>query len=312
MRDVVTRFDPAPGSLPHDDRWPRAGHWLAAGPGPNTPDVAVLGVPAFARSLRRSGAHATPAAVRRALHHFTTWCASRHVDVADLWPWDAGDVAEPDGDDGEWRTQSAVRTAIAKAGVLVAVGGDGSITFPVVTAAHDLTTAGLLAIDAALDLRDGVGNESSLRRLIDIGLDPTRIAVVGAADWATSRSHSDEAKARGVHVVARSSVHERGMAACMDDALAVVAGQAASVHVSFDLSACDRGAVPACLDAVPAGLSAADVLVAAFVAGRNPQVRSIDIVDVDATADADDQRSVRLAAMLVLEFAAGLVLRPTG
>jgi arginase family enzyme len=39
-------------------------------------------------------------------------------------------------------------------------------------------------------------------------------------------------------------------------------------------------------------------------------VRSIDLVEIDATADALDQRTVRLAATLVLEFAAGLALRP--
>jgi formiminoglutamase len=38
-------------------------------------------------------------------------------------------------------------------------------------------------------------------------------------------------------------------------------------------------------------------------------VRSVDIAEVDATADTPDQRTVRLAALLILESAAGLASR---
>ncbi|MGH8888750.1 MAG: arginase family protein [Acidothermaceae bacterium] len=303
---MVSRFDPAPPSLPVDDRWPRAGHWLAAGPGERPVDLAIFGVPAFARALRHSGAHATPTAVRRALHHFTTWCASRHVDVAELYPWDLGDVSEPDADDGEWRTQSSAGTAFSKAKAVVALGGDGTITFPVVSAAGPLQAAGLVMIDAFYDVRDGVGSCSSLRRLIDVGLAPHRVAHLAAADWAVSKSHADEVAARGVHLLSRRVVGERGMDACMREALDVAASD---VHVSFDFSACDRAVAPGALEAMPGGLSVADLLAAGFAAGRDARVRSIDIVDVDAGADAADLRTVRLAAMLVLEFAAGLALR---
>ncbi|MET0975750.1 MAG: formimidoylglutamase, partial [Leifsonia sp.] len=39
------------------------------------------------------------------------------------------------------------------------------------------------------------------------------------------------------------------------------------------------------------------------------RVRSIDIAEVDATADAPDGRTVRLAALCVLEAVAGVALR---
>jgi formiminoglutamase len=38
-------------------------------------------------------------------------------------------------------------------------------------------------------------------------------------------------------------------------------------------------------------------------------VKSIDIAEIDATADAPDGRTVRLAALLILEAAVGLALR---
>ncbi|HEY5049296.1 MAG TPA: arginase family protein, partial [Acidothermaceae bacterium] len=61
---------------------------------------------------------------------------------------------------------------------------------------------------------------------------------------------------------------------------------------------------------LPGGLRAVELLAAAFMAGRDSNVRSVDIVEVDATADAPDFRTVRLAALIVLEVAAGLALRP--
>ena len=75
------------------------------------------------------------------------------------------------------------------------------------------------------------------------------------------------------------------------------------------MDVCDRSVVPACPAAAPGGLSADDLRQAARLAGRTRQVTSIDVTEIDATADAPDQRTVRLAALLVLEAAAGLAAR---
>jgi formiminoglutamase len=48
---------------------------------------------------------------------------------------------------------------------------------------------------------------------------------------------------------------------------------------------------------------------AANLAGSDSRVRAIDITEIDASLDADDQRTVRLAALLVLEAAAGFAKR---
>src|SRR3954449_11809711 len=95
-----------------DPRWPTAAAWLAAGPGAQPPDLAVLGVPTFATSISPTGAHATPAAVRRILAKPSTWSPSRQVDLAGLAPWDLGDVDDPDvAVEGEWRVRQAAQTA---------------------------------------------------------------------------------------------------------------------------------------------------------------------------------------------------------
>ena len=305
---MVFRADPVPESLPVDERWPRVGHWLSAGAGEHPIDLAVLGVSTFATSMNKAGTHATPAAIRRALHHYTTWCASRHVDLADLWPWDMGDVDEPDRDDGSFRARAAVKTALAKARLVIALGGNSSATVPVM-ASLDLTRAGLVCFDMQYDVRDGTRNTSAIRTLFDAGLDGERVSHLGAADWAVSRLQADEVRARGMQLFSRGVVEERGIGPCMAAALDS-AGRSGPVHVSFDLSVCDRAVAPACLDSVPGGLQATEVLTAAFAAGLDPRVRSVDVVEVDASSDTDDFRTVRLAALVILEVAAGLALRP--
>ena len=168
----------------------------------------------------------------------------------------------------------------------------------------------MVALDVQYDVRDGAAkNTSALRALFDAGLEGERVSHVGAADWAVSRSHADEVKARGVHLFSKTAVDERGVVPCMRDALDA-AGTNGPVHVSFDLSVCDRSVAPACPASQPGGLRADQLLAAAFTAGLDPRVRSVDVVEVDATADASDYRTVRLAAMVVLEVAAGLALRP--
>ncbi len=301
-----------PGVSGSDPRWLNAAQWLAAGPGEGDVDVAVVGVPAFATSLSTSGAHSTPNAVRRALSRLSTWCASRRIDLGqEIVAWDVGDVDDPDdGVEGEWRTQAATATAVAKSRLVVALGGDNSITHPVTVGAcgAGLPVAGLVTLDAHHDMREGRSNGSPVRRLLDAGLAAERVVQVGIADWGNSKSYDDEATARGITVIRRGEVAERGVGACMRDALDVAGAAGGPVCVDLDLDVCDRAVAPACPASLPGGLSAAEVLQAAFVAGADPRVRVVDVTEVDATTDYDG-RTVRLAAMCLLEVAAGLAVR---
>lgn len=296
-----------------DPRWPRASDWLAAGPGPRPVDLAVLGVPTFATSISPTGAHATPAAVRRALARLSTWAPGHAHDIGSLAPWDLGDVDDPDvAVEGEWRVRQAAKTGVAKSRLLVAIGGDNSATHPVMAGGFgdDLGRAGLVTLDAHHDIREGRSNGTPVRDLIGAGLDAERVVQVGIADWANSRSYYDEAVARGITVITRGAVADRGIDGCMAEALDIASSGGGPVYVDLDLDVCDRAVAPACPASLPGGLAATEVLRAAYLAGRDPRVRAIDITEVDATHDAEDERTIRLAAMCLLEAAAGLAMRP--
>jgi formiminoglutamase len=296
-----------------DPRWPTAGAWLAGGPGARPVDLAVIGVPTFATSISKTGAHRTPVAVRRALGRLSTWSASRRVDLAELLaPWDRGDVEDPDDVvEGEWRVRTAASTAAGKARLVVVVGGDNSLTYPAMAGAFgdELNRAGLVTLDAHHDIRDGRSNGTPVRDLVGAGLPGEQVVQVGIADWANSRSYATEAHARGITVIGRAEVADLGIGDCMRKALDAAAVGGGGVYVDLDLDVCDRSVAPGCPASLPGGLSAREVLEAAFVAGLDPRVRVVDVTEVDATRDAPDERTVRLAAMCLLEVAAGLALR---
>jgi formiminoglutamase len=288
-----------------DPHWPRASDWLAAGAAGAEPDVGVLGVPAHATSLSVTQAHTTPTAVRAALSRYSTFLTSRGQDLRDLRAVDLGDVSDPDSDAGEQRTQDAV--ARFTGALLVALGGDNSITYAVARGAR---ATGLITLDAHHDLRDGRSNGSPVRRLVDAGLPGERIVQIGIADFSNSAQYARRAREYGITVISRHDVAVRGITDVMAQALAVAgAGEGARVHVDLDVDVCDRSVVPACPAAAPGGLSAHELRLAARIAGADPRVVSLDLTEVDAAADAPDGRTVRLVALCLLEAAGGLLHR---
>ena len=293
-------------TLAHDPLWPRAGAWPAIDD--DGWDAAILGVPAFRTSLSPTGAHATPGAIREALQRYSpTLLGPPPLDLGEvLRIADAGDVDEPDGPAGEASVRSAVAALRERADLVVALGGDNSITYAV---AQGAAATGLITIDAHFDLRDGVSNGSPVRRLVKDGLDPRRIVQLGIADFANSVAYAERAADLGITVVTMDDVRRRGAADVVTEALEVAGAGGGTVHLDIDVDVCDRSVAPGCPASVPGGLAAWELRALVRAVASDARVHSADIAEVDATADAPDGRTVRLAALCVLELLAGKALR---
>ena len=313
MMAAVTAADPFAPGLPYDPSWPRAGSWLRRESADHASDasldLALLGIPAYRTSLSATGAHATPGAVRDALLRYSTH-AHGPAPVA-LVAADPGDVEGRDGRDGEERVRVAVADAASRARLVVALGGDNSVTYAAALGAWgtSLPTAGLITLDAHHDLRDGESNGSPVRRLLEAGLDGARVVQIGISDFANSRAYSERARDAGITVIGRDDVADRGIGAAVAEALAIAGAAGGPIHVDLDVDVCDRSVAPGCPASVPGGISAHELRRAAFLLALDARVSSLDITEVDATADAPDGRTVRLAALAVLEAAAGLAAR---
>lgn len=302
--------------LIEDPLWPRAAGWLGApdnghAAAPAVCDFGLIGIPACETSITPTNAHTTPAAVRDALLRYSTYAASHDVDVATLSAHDFGDVADPDGPDGESRVTARIAHATSLCELLVAVGGDNSITHSAMRGVFSagLEDSGLVTVDAHHDLRDGVSNGSPVRRLIAAGLDGHRVAQVGIADFSNSPEYARRARDFGISVITRDELRRTPIADAVSRALDIASPDGGPIYVDLDVDVCDRAVVPGCPAATPGGISADELRQIAFLCARDPRVRAIDITEIDAAIDTADRRTVRLAALLVLEAAAGLCVR---
>ena len=302
-------------SAPKEDQlWPRASAWLEAAEaatadstGRNV-DLGLMGIPAHLTSISATNAHTTPAVIRAALQRYSTYNWTTETDVAQLSFADFGDVTDPDSEEGEARTSQLAADVSARSGLAIGLGGDNSVTFAMARGifGSQVETAGLITLDAHHDLRDGISNGSPVRRLVDeLGLDGRRIVQIGIADFSNSPAYAARAKDLGIHVIPRSALRYRDMSDVMAEAVEIAGSAGGPIHVDFDVDVCDRSVVPACPAAAPGGISADEFRQLAFEAGRYSQVRSVDFTEIDASIDSADGRTVRLAALAILELAAG-------
>ena len=299
-------------ALSHDPLWTRAGGWPAADTLPfgATVDVGLIGVPTWRTSLSPTSAFTTPDRIREAMRYYSSFAAS--VGAAGVPAQSSrsyaqfDDVDEPDAD--EPAAIRAVASAAGLARLLIVLGGDNAATVPAALGVWGdrVSTAGLVTLAAHHDIRDGVSNGSPVRRLIEAGLAGTRVVQIGIADFANSPEYTSRAADYGITVIHRNELHSRTMADVFAEAMEIAGSAGGPVHVDLDVDVCDRSVAPACPAAIPGGLAAHELRAAARLAGRDLRVESIDLTEVDATADAPDGRTVRLAALCVLEAAAGM------
>ena len=295
-------------ALPYDPQWVRADTLFASSK--EFSDVALLGVPAREESLSLTSAHQTPDAIRTALARYSTYSHSHDVDLREIAMRDLGNVISPEFEEGEQRVAAAVKEVRSSNKLLIALGGDNSITYSVAAGMWpDLSECGLITLDAHHDLRDGRSSGSPVWRLIQVGIQGKNIVQIGISDFANSKEYAARAKDHGIHIFSRELLRKRPIADVMLEALEIAGGSSREIYVDIDVDVCDRSVAPACPASVPGGLSADELRQAAFLAGSHSSVRAIDITEIDVASDAPDQRTIRLGALLVLEASCGVAKR---
>ena len=294
--------------LPNDPQWVRANTLFSTNN--ESADIALIGIPAHESSISPTQAHLTPQAVRTALARYSTFSTSSSVDLRGNSFVDLGDIASPDGVEGLKRVNNALSRVLLNNQLLIALGGDNSITYSAASSLwRDLSNIGLITFDAHHDLRDGNSNGSPVWQLIQAGLPGENIVQIGIADFANSAEYSKRARENGITVISRAYIRNRKIGDAVAKALDIAGAGGREIYVDLDVDVCDRSVVPACPASMPGGISADELRQAAFLVGADSRVRAIDITEIDASLDTPDQRTVRLAALLVLEASAGFATR---
>jgi formiminoglutamase len=298
-----------------DPRWPRAATWLARAD--DDPALVVLGLPTSSASISPSEGWRTPAALREVLRRFSTYDGDAT----------STSTRSPSATSVTWTSPNsppstalpAIERAVADldpAPVTVFLGGDNVVTAPIVAAhpAAPLERTGVLTFDAHHDVRDYdevPSNGAPIRWLLDQGLPGDQVVQVGIHGHANSRAYRRLCDDAGIRVVTVDEVERRSIEVVVTEALDHLAARTDAVHVDLDIDVLDRAFAPGCPGARPGGLTPRQLAAGAHLAGSHPAVRTVDLVEVDPTADVAELTLMATAATF-LAVATGVAVRPTG
>jgi agmatinase len=258
-------------------------------------DVAILGVPYDEKSSFLRGPAKGPRAIREAWtgEEQSAWTELRIDLENDLTLVDLGDL-DVSGHYSEVsdRIESKVFSVVEKEAVPILLGGDHSISYPIVKAvAKKFSSLDILHFDAHPDLYeelygDRYSHACPFMRILEEGL-VKNLVQVGIR--ASVGEHWKKAAAYHVRMVEMASFSD-GLELVFDNPL----------YISFDIDALDPAFAPGVSHRVPGGLSsrqAIDVLHA-----LKAEIVGMDMVEVNPDRDASGI-TASAAAKIVMEVA---------
>ncbi len=263
--------------------------------------LAVLGVPFDEKSSFLRGAAGGPAAIR-AVSTGKCYCAWTELGVnleEDAVMVDLGDVdTSGDPDKSFALTEKAVAGILATGAAPLILGGDHSITYPVLKAfAAKFKPLDVLHFDAHPDLYDDLyGDRLShacpMARVVEDGLAE---AIVQVGVRAITASHRAKALKHGVRMVEMKDIGEPLFLKFRNP-----------VYISFDLDALDPAFAPGVSHHEPGGLSTRQAL--QVIQGMKGRIVGLDVVELNPSRDVSGITAA--AAFKVIKEVAGRIVRP--
>lgn len=284
------------------------------------PDVAVLGVPFDDRVSHRPGARFGPRAIREA--NPTTGSHSIALDVEPfrvLDVVDAGDVPIVPSlpERGHALTYQRVREVLSSGAVPIILGGDHSLTWPVVSAVAEASTprrVGMIHFDAHADTADdesGVraGHGTPMRRLVESGVIEGRSLVqVGLRGYWPPPDVFEWMRAQGLRWHAMTEIEERGIDAVVVDAIAEATEYADAIYLSIDIDVVDPGMAPGTGTPEPGGLLSRELLRSVRRIARSVPLAGVDVMEVAPPYDHAEVTAM-VAHRCVFEAVSGMAAR---
>lgn len=270
--------------------------------------VGLFGIPFDGAVLGRPGAREGPDAIRAQMAKLKPWTLGRGPMARGVRDW--GNVRTPMDVAGAHQAAESAALAVLDAGQLpLALGGDHSLTFPLVKA-HEgrRRKIGVINLDAHLDVRDFSGTPNSgtsFGRLLALGLVPgSNLVEVGIRDFANADAYAQKVRKAGGTIVGADEWTRDGLAA-IDRAIAIAADGVDGVYLSVDIDVLDQAEAPGVSAPTPGGVTSA-MLFAGIrrIAERAPLV-GVDIMETAPPLDRDHM-TARAAAYAAMHLLAGV------
>lgn len=127
-------------------------------------------------------------------------------------------------------------------------------------------------------------------------LDPANVSVLGAREL--DPGEKDLIRELGVRVFTMSEIDERGVAACMAEALERANAGTAGWHLSFDLDSLDPREAPGVGTPVEGGLTVREAHLVCEIAARSASLVSLEVVELNPVLD-ERNRTAETAVWLL-------------
>jgi arginase len=278
----------------------------------------------------RRGVDMGPSAIRIA--GLSTMLEGLGYDVREVGTINAGEPETTDPGDSRTRylaeitdvclqAHGLVRKSLDDGALPLVLGGDHSLSIGTVSAvaAHYAKTEesiGLIWVDAHTDMNTpettpsgnihgmalavltGQGGPEALQAMAGFSpaVHPGNACVLGARD--VDLPEKDVVKDSGIRVFTMAEIDERGMAACMDEAITRVTSGTAGFHLSFDLDGIDPMVAPGVGTPVAGGLTYREAHLACEKVARSERLVSLEVVELNPVLDAEN-RTGKLAIGLM-------------
>ncbi|GHF31461.1 agmatinase [Deinococcus metalli] len=266
-------------------------------------DVAALGVPFDIALGFRPGARFAPRALREAsLRSVPPFTGLDGVTrLAGVTFADAGDVVLPslEPELARDRITAAARLVRERSRVPVFLGGDHSVSFPLLRAFQDVPDLHVVQLDAHLDFTDvrndtRYSNSSPFRRACEALPNLVHITTIGLRGLRFDPEAVAAARARGHTLIPMTDV-----TADLQGVLERLP-QGQNVYLSVDVDGFDPSVVPGTSSPEPDGFAYAQGMAVLAATARHNTVVGLDLVEFAPNLDPSG-RSELLMARLVME-----------
>jgi agmatinase len=222
---------------------------------------------------------------------------------------DVGDVAIQGSDtDGNYeRITSAARAIVERGALLVAIGGDHSISYPLGRGLQLLGEFDVVHIDAHTDFLDTLDGArltgaSQLRRLAEL---PFVGAVTALGVRNADRAEVDALRELGGRWATTLEVIERGASTVVRETVA----HSDALYVSIDLGVLDSSVAPGHSLPEPGGLSYRQLRAILVEVARRGRVVGFDVVELNPARDRSGTTG-RVATWIITHFLSEIFDQP--
>lgn len=127
-------------------------------------------------------------------------------------------------------------------------------------------------------------------------VDPKNVVVLGARD--IDETEKEIVRRTGIRVITMSELDERGIAACIDEAIERLTDGTAGFHVSYDADGLDPMIAPGVGTPVPGGLTYREGHLVSEKVARSGKMLSFEMVEVNPVLDRENSTAKQAVGLI--------------